>query len=52
MIVGKAINFKETYKLGRIPRKELSPEFLLKNDNDSIFNITGFKKELLYYKMD
>lgn len=52
MIVGKAIAFKESCALIGLPKKELSPEFLLKHDNDSIFNITGFKQELLYYKMD
>lgn len=52
MIVGKAIHFKESYKLGWLPKKNWSPEFILKNDKDSIFKITGLKQELLYYKMD
>ena len=51
MIVGKAIHLKESYKIVGLPKKSLSPEFLLKNDSNSIFKVTGFKMELLYYKM-
>jgi hypothetical protein len=52
MTVGKAISFKESYTLEKLPKKELSPEFLLKNDNDPIFKVTSVKKGLLYYKID